>query len=273
MRSADTAPQTTAATAATGRPELSYAAHTYGVESGMPHNVAATLVQTGDGYLWAGTESGLARFDGNRFVNFRVRNTPGLPHNLIRSLLADDDGSLWIGTPKGLSRWKNGRLELVAPLATAITGMSRDRDGHLRLATLGQSLKKFHDGQLVDVDTQGIIPANVQLRTVFTDSTGRLLDQPAHRQSCLPRPGRLVSPLRGRRPGIPIRRSHHRRTRRHALVRQRNRRALSNPWERNPPLRHGRGIGRRASYQRSHRSKRPCVGTRPSRLRHGKRRR
>jgi signal transduction histidine kinase/CheY-like chemotaxis protein/ligand-binding sensor domain-containing protein len=160
------------------RPELAYAAHTYGVESGMPHNVAATLAQTRDGYLWAGTESGLARFDGTRFVNFRVRNFPGLPHNLIRCLLADDDGTLWIGTPKGLSRWSRGKLELVAPLSSAVTGITRDRTGRLWVSTLGQSLKELREGHLVDVDTGGIIRPNVQLRTVFADSTGRVWISP-----------------------------------------------------------------------------------------------
>jgi signal transduction histidine kinase/CheY-like chemotaxis protein/ligand-binding sensor domain-containing protein len=154
--------------------ELSYAAHTYGVESGMPHNVAATLVQTRDGYLWAGTESGLARFDGTRFINFRVRNTPGLPHNLIRCLVAEDDGTLWIGTQRGLSRWKNGHLELVAPLATAVTGVSRDPSGRLWVSTLGMGLKEFRDGALVDVDMGGVLPPSVQLRTVFADSSGRV---------------------------------------------------------------------------------------------------
>jgi signal transduction histidine kinase/ligand-binding sensor domain-containing protein/DNA-binding response OmpR family regulator len=160
------------------RPELSYAAHTYGVESGMPHNVAATLVQTADGYMWAGTESGLARFDGTRFINFRVRNSPGLPHNLIRCLLAEDDGTLWIGTPKGLSRWSRGNLELIAPLATAVTGITRDRTGRLWISTLGASVKELRDGQLVDVDTGGIIPPNIQLRTIFADSTGRIWISP-----------------------------------------------------------------------------------------------
>jgi len=168
--------ETTSTTQFSG--ELSYAAHTYGVEAGMPHNVAATLVQTTDGYLWAGTESGLARFDGIRFVNFRVRNTPGLPHNLIRCLLPDPDGSLWIGTQKGLSRWKEGRLELVEELTAAVTDLTRDREGHLWASTLGQGLKELVDGKLLTVETGGLLPPAMQLRCVFADSTGRLWISP-----------------------------------------------------------------------------------------------
>ncbi len=178
LPSSSPTPASPSTTASPARPELSYAAHTYGVEAGMPHNVAATLVQTADGYLWAGTESGLARFDGNRFVNFRVRNSPGLPHNLIRTLYPEPDGTLWIGTHRGLSRWKNGRLDLVAPLPTAITGIARDPSGRLWISTLGQSLKELRDDKLIDVDTAGQIPANVQLRTVFADSTGRVWISP-----------------------------------------------------------------------------------------------
>ncbi len=151
-----------------------HAAHTYGVEEGMPHNVAAVLAQTSDGYLWAGTENGLARFDGIRFVNFRVRNTPGLPHNLIRSLLADPDGTLWIGTQKGLSRWRNGKIELVAELAVGVTGLTRDRDNRLWIATLGDGLYEFVGDQLIRHEAGDILPADAVLRTAFADSKGRL---------------------------------------------------------------------------------------------------
>src|SRR5262245_31757925 len=59
------------------RKPINYAAHMYSVESGLPHIVVSAIVQSHDGYLWIGTESGLARFDGVRFVNFRAASTPG----------------------------------------------------------------------------------------------------------------------------------------------------------------------------------------------------
>jgi Two component regulator propeller len=37
-------------------------------ESGLPQATINAIVQTRDGYLWMGTEEGLVRFDGVRFV-------------------------------------------------------------------------------------------------------------------------------------------------------------------------------------------------------------
>jgi diguanylate cyclase (GGDEF)-like protein len=86
----------------------------YGLDAwteGLPQLSLHAVVQTPDGYLWIGTQQGLARFDGVRFTNFDTRNTPGLLSNLISSLLVDRAGRLWIGTwAGGLSRLQQGRL-------------------------------------------------------------------------------------------------------------------------------------------------------------------
>jgi diguanylate cyclase (GGDEF)-like protein len=86
----------------------------YGLDTwteGLPQLSLHAVVQTPDGYLWIGTQQGLARFDGVRFTNFDTRNTPGLLSNLISSLLVDKAGRLWIGTwAGGLSRLEQGRF-------------------------------------------------------------------------------------------------------------------------------------------------------------------
>jgi signal transduction histidine kinase/ligand-binding sensor domain-containing protein len=68
------------------------------------------MAQTPDGYLWLGTEFGLLRFDGVRFVPWKFPAGEHLPDRFITGLLAARDGSLWIGTRKGLVRWKDGKL-------------------------------------------------------------------------------------------------------------------------------------------------------------------
>ena len=42
-------------------------------EQGLPQNSVRALAQTRDGYLWIGSEDGVARFDGVRFVSFGLR--------------------------------------------------------------------------------------------------------------------------------------------------------------------------------------------------------
>jgi signal transduction histidine kinase/ligand-binding sensor domain-containing protein len=73
-----------------------------GLFSGSPNAIAQTL----DGYIWIGTQSGLVRFDGVRFVPQESQSR--LPSSPVVSLLADADGSLWIGTETGLIHRKNG---------------------------------------------------------------------------------------------------------------------------------------------------------------------
>src|ERR1700761_7830191 len=81
-----------------------YSHQTWRTENGLLQNSVHAIVQTTDGYLWFGTEGGLARFDGLQFVAFTSQNTPGLRSNSIHALLEDKRQSLWIATADGLTR-------------------------------------------------------------------------------------------------------------------------------------------------------------------------
>jgi ligand-binding sensor domain-containing protein/signal transduction histidine kinase len=70
-------------------------------EGGLPQNAVIAMTQTRDGYLWLGTQQGLARFDGINFKTFNDGNTPGLNSTTIEKLFEDSRGNLWIGTQDG----------------------------------------------------------------------------------------------------------------------------------------------------------------------------
>ena len=77
---------------------------------GLPQNSVLSMAQTRDGYLWVGTEEGLARFDGVRFTIFDPR-TLGLENNTIQTLLVDHEQNLWVGSDGGgLARYHNGKF-------------------------------------------------------------------------------------------------------------------------------------------------------------------
>jgi signal transduction histidine kinase/ligand-binding sensor domain-containing protein len=88
-----------------------YAIRVWRTEDGLPQNVVTSAVQTRDGYLWFGTHSGLARFDGERFQVFDTANTPELTDRRINCLFEDNRGTLWIGQERDIaSRDKDGRF-------------------------------------------------------------------------------------------------------------------------------------------------------------------
>src|SRR6266850_272154 len=68
----------------------------WSAKDGIPGPVRA-IAQTGDGYLWLGTDAGLYRFDGRRFV--LCDQLLGLPlaSSRVSSLFVSRDDSLWIG--------------------------------------------------------------------------------------------------------------------------------------------------------------------------------
>jgi ligand-binding sensor domain-containing protein/signal transduction histidine kinase len=86
-----------------------YFTRVWQVEEGLPHNNVQAIIQTSDGYLWLGTQNGLARFNGIAFTVFNSTNCPQLRSANITALCEDRDHSLWIGTKGGgLVRFKDG---------------------------------------------------------------------------------------------------------------------------------------------------------------------
>src|SRR5882724_1622928 len=75
-----------------------YVSRVWRTQDGLPENRIRALAQTPDGYLWIGTSSGLARFDGVRFVVYSRFNTPSIGYDDIRALSVAKDGSLWVAT-------------------------------------------------------------------------------------------------------------------------------------------------------------------------------
>jgi diguanylate cyclase (GGDEF)-like protein len=78
-----------------------YGVQTWGTDAGLPESWATAIRQTRDGYLWIGTQEGLARFDGVRFTVFDKQTTPAMKSHSILCLLESRDGTLWIGTAGG----------------------------------------------------------------------------------------------------------------------------------------------------------------------------
>ncbi len=126
---------------------------------GLPQNFVPVLAQGSDGYLWAGTERGLVRFDGLRFQVFTPDTDPGLPSPWITALLAEADGTLWIGTGAGdLVSYREGAFSVVA------TGSEVGSTGGVRALARGA-------GNVLWVGTDG---GGVRTLTLASDGAVRI---------------------------------------------------------------------------------------------------
>ncbi|MEQ1897073.1 MAG: two-component regulator propeller domain-containing protein [Vicinamibacterales bacterium] len=90
-----------------------------------------SICQDQEGYLWIGTGSGLARFDGHRFATWESLGHERLPASTILALLAGKDGSLWIGAGEaGIGRFLNGTFSFYRDPKLAFTRtLFQDRRG------------------------------------------------------------------------------------------------------------------------------------------------
>jgi signal transduction histidine kinase/CheY-like chemotaxis protein/ligand-binding sensor domain-containing protein len=159
--------------AAADAPQAStFFAYNYGIDQGLPHNSAPLVAQTRNGYIWTGTESGLCRFDGVRFLSYRVANTPGLANNLIRSILEDRDGTLWIGTQSGLSCYKDGKFSVVGLKEMQVREIVQDASGTLWFGT-NRGLWEYRNGKFISHAQEPGIPEN-DIVQLLADSKNRL---------------------------------------------------------------------------------------------------
>ncbi len=154
-----------------------YALTTYDVFSGLPSSVATFVAQTPDGYLWIGTEAGLARFDGARFTAFRVTHTPELGANLVRSVLAGKDGSLWIATQGGLCRYRDGKFEQIGLAGVPCVSLAQDQSDSIWVGTEGRGFWEYRQGGLISHKDDPGMPASKGegLNLVFGLSDGRVV--------------------------------------------------------------------------------------------------
>lgn len=84
-----------------GKALTQYVHSTWGVDEGLPQSYVTSILETSDGYLWVGTQAGIARFDGIRFTTFDHTNTPAFHDDYIADMVEDSHGTLWIATSNG----------------------------------------------------------------------------------------------------------------------------------------------------------------------------
>jgi ligand-binding sensor domain-containing protein/signal transduction histidine kinase len=154
-----------------------YSHRVWRTEDGLPQNRVQALAQTKDGYLWAGTSEGLARFDGLRFVVYDQSNTAAITDNSILSLEAAPDGSLWIGTEGGgLLHYAGGAFQSFGQKDGLTNGFIRathlDRHGALWVGT-DRGFFRFSNHGFERLDETPQVPL-ASVVAIAEDSSGKI---------------------------------------------------------------------------------------------------
>src|ERR1700730_17793603 len=99
-----------------------YSFRYYGAEDGLTNAAVKVLFQDRTGFVWAGTENGVFRYDGQRFERYGPLD--GLPHDVVLSLGETPDGRLLAGYRSGLYEQDGGRFAAVSLQGAGIDSYS-----------------------------------------------------------------------------------------------------------------------------------------------------
>lgn len=143
---------------------------------GLLHDTVTALLETRDGFLWIGTEGGLARFDGTSFEPFSRADAPEFIHNEITALAQTPDDSLWIATTEpGLYRYRGGLFEVLGTSEGLPEGpiacLLRDHQGTLWVAPREGPLLRWDNGRFQAIASDA---PHMRILALYEDAAGSL---------------------------------------------------------------------------------------------------
>ena len=171
-------------------PVKGYLAVLYNNRNGLPTSEANAIAQTGDGFIWIGSYSGLIRYDGNTFE--RMDTSPAIPS--VTTLFVDSKDRLWIGTnDSGVIMMERDQLQkwdrLNGGIAVNIRAITEDGQGVVYIATTAgiamidpeMNLTRMEDSRLADayirdlrIGNDGLVYGLTQLGDLFTLRNGEV---------------------------------------------------------------------------------------------------
>jgi signal transduction histidine kinase/ligand-binding sensor domain-containing protein len=150
-------------------------------EEGLPDNSVEGVAQTADGFLWVGTPSGLARFDGLQFETISLTNVIASPNRGIVAMLRGRHHGLWLAMDRGAVVRLSGSSSraFIKELPNSIpNGMAEDATSNLWIAYRGGTVYRINDSQTTQVTEEQGLPPTLDLGrdicALTTDDRGRL---------------------------------------------------------------------------------------------------
>jgi ligand-binding sensor domain-containing protein len=84
-------------------------------DDGLANNGVRSITKDREGILWLGTENGLSKYDGQKFIN--IRKSDGLPGNRVWAVESDQKGKIYAACyNSGLAVIENSKVSRVIHL-------------------------------------------------------------------------------------------------------------------------------------------------------------
>lgn len=144
----------------------------YSVSNGLPASRVSAVYQDLTGYMWIGTEGGLARYDGKEFEFFDPSN--GFPGSVVYSISETMEGVL-ISTDSGLVIYSYAKFRLIkypANTFTKVNSFTHGLNSELVLAT-DAGLYQFANEKITRIST-GTPVDNLPVTAIAVDSRQRM---------------------------------------------------------------------------------------------------
>ena len=122
------------------------------IKDGLSQSTVNCILQDNQGYIWAGTQAGLNRFDGYHFKIYKqgLDSENSLTNDYINALYQDNKGIIWIGTQNGGLNYYNPETKQFGNVKTSevlesgnIKDIKEDTDGSLWIATAKNGVVHF----------------------------------------------------------------------------------------------------------------------------------
>ena len=161
----------------------------YSIAQGMYETNISSIIQDDTGFLWFGTHSGLEKFDGHNFTNYKndPDDTNSIDNAIVNTLYEDSEGYIWLGTRNGLDKfnYKTGNFAHYQPnpdepkskLTNNLVSIYEDDDNNMLWIGALDGLHKFNklSGRFIKVpldENNSNYPNNQFINVIFKDISG-----------------------------------------------------------------------------------------------------
>ncbi len=139
--------------------------HNYAAADGMPGGNIRAISVDPQGRVWAGTQKGVVRIDGDRV---QVSTAPGMPGGLITALEHDHQGNLWIGTIEGIRVLRGDHVQSIdlAPMGGGRSVFGFHQLGDAMWISSDRGLYRWLGGKLARVGLEQGMPVDAVFQLV-----------------------------------------------------------------------------------------------------------